>query len=76
MTAWYILEPKVAFESRNWLEFPGSSACDGVLASSVQTPGPPALFTNEILEGNISDVGFFLCSKHIHWKEFLIYYAF
>jgi hypothetical protein len=53
MRAWYILESKVAFESRNWLEFPGSLTCDGVLASSVHTSGSPALFTNEIFEENI-----------------------
>jgi hypothetical protein len=73
----YILEPKAVFESRNPLEFPGPSICDGVHATSISTSGLSALFTNEIFGKKFSDVGvFFLYSKNIHWKEFLISCAF
>ena len=72
----FIPESKVAFESRNPLEFSDPSTCDAVHVTSVSTSGPSALFTNEIFERKFSDVGvFFLYSKNVNWKEFLISYA-
>lgn len=60
----YIVEPKVAFESRNPLAISGPSTWEKLLACSVRTSGPSALFTNEILGRKISEVEVdFLCLK-------------